>query len=386
MSDASSISNGFDLTRVFSSFLGRIGWVQPTMSGSPVINGSNLASSSGRYFNDDSAHALCTINNIKETQEDSDINDTDFNALLARLDKAVISRCIGAIFNRPQKIENGLVYERRSNVRSIVIPNGGNFCGYRISVAAGDFSCMINTVSLYFNAAKTFNLYLFNDLKSAPVKTQSVTTVAGDQTIVQIDWKLDYIGFANKGGLFYIGYFQDDLGNDCQAIDEQLNLWDKTRVFGAYPFQAPKVGELDFVRLNPSIVFRTYGLNLEVSSFYDFTQTIVQNANMFDEVRCLAMAVVVINKIRNTTRTNTDQRQIVEDSKQLQFDTDLAFPTKDIPLMAGLRQQINRELKRINDNFFPAPEARSVPVNGSVKTWGYDSFDINNLPPRELTN
>lgn len=380
----SGITNGFNIGKIYNALQGRIGWIQPTVAGSPILNGFNLASTSGRWYNDGGFHASLTVQNIYDSQEDDDISDENFNSILTRMDQTTIMRCINAVFNKPQLIEKSLIYERTSNIRNVSIPNQGNFCGYRVKVSNGDWAAMINSVGLFFNGVATFNLYLYNDLIKAPLLTKSVTTVANSQTIVQLDWQLNYVEQANKGGLFYIGYFQEDLPEGVNAVDEQLNLWADTKIFGAFPFQAPKLDGLDFNRINPSVVFRTYGMNLEISAFKDYTETIVQNANMFDEARGLVMAILAIDLVRNSSRTNAKQRQSAEQLKALNVDMDLAFPTKDFPFVSGLRSQLQRELKRINCNFFPEAQPMSVPISsGNDYNFAYDTFDIKNLPPRE---
>jgi hypothetical protein len=373
------ISNGFDIERINTAFSGRVGWQQPTQSGYPTLATANKQADSGRYYDD--FHPQSRIARIYDTQDDDNISDSDFNSLLQRMDKAALLRCLNAVFNRPQLIEHKLNYERQSNLRNVLVPNQGNFCGYRIKVAEGDYAVMLNSISLFFTQASTFNLYLFNDLVKAPLLTKEVTTVANSQTTVTLNWQLIY-NEVRKGGLFYIGYFQDDLGTN-QAVDEQLNTWADTKIFGAWPFQSSKkAGELDFNRINPSVVFKSYGMNIEVSSYKDYTQKIIQNANMFDEARGLTMAISVLEQIKHTTRSNATERQSNEKMQGIDFDLNLANPTESMPFVAGLKAQLNRELRRLSDQFFPKATATTLSLDGGRQTM-YDTFDINKLPPRE---
>lgn len=384
------ISNGFDITKVNAAMQSRLGWIQPTLSGSPVLDVNNLKSLSGRYYNDGSFHAHLTLDKLKKAQEDQSINDASFNNLLRQYDLSASTRCINAVFNRPQMVEHTLIYERISNVRNVVIPNSSNFCGYRIKTAKGNWAIQINSVSLFFDAAATFNLYIFNDLQKAPIYTFPVITQANTQVIFQMpNVVLNYLSQSNSGGLFYIGYFQDDLvAQNAHGIDEQLNMWAATKVFGAYPFQSPRLtGQLDFNRINPSVVFRSYGLNLEVTSYHDYTQAIVQNAHLFDNARGLALAIRVLEEIKYSTRTNTIERQSKQaiDANELNYDLNLAFPNDDRPFIAGLKAQLNQELTRISNTFFPKAKAMSVGIGADYdrEAFAYDTFDIKNLPPRE---
>jgi hypothetical protein len=381
VSPVTGLTNGYNIAKVMGALQGRLGWSQPTVAGTPTISGQNQTATSSRYYED--FHPASSIQRLYQAQPDRAITDANFNNLLQQLDRSVIMRCLNAVFNRPQKIDHGLVYERMSNVRSISIPNTGNFCGYRIKVSNGNYAVMLNALALYFNGVATFNVYLFNDLTKAPLLSQSVTTVANSQTVVTLNWILKYVD-NNKGGLFYVGYFQDDLGA-VTAIDEQLNMWTDAKIYGAYPFQSVRVpGQLDFNRINPSVVFKTYGMNMELSSYRDFTEVILQNAHLFDEARGLAMAIRVIQEIKNSVANNPTTR-ISNEMIKLDYDVDLAFPTKDAPFMSGLKAQVARELERISCNFFPKKEPTNVSVAGSYDRdeFAYDTFDIRNLPPRE---
>lgn len=374
------LSNGFNIAEVMGAFQGRLGWSQPTLAGMPVISGQNQTSSSSRFYED--FHASATIQKLYAAQPDKDISDADFNSLLQKMDRSVIMRCVNAIFSKPAKIEHGLVYERMSNVRNVPVPNSSMFCGYRMKVSNGNYAVMINSIALFFNGVATFNVYLFNDLTLAPLLVQQVTTMANSQTVINLNWILKYVD-ANKGGLFYIGYFQDDLGA-VQAVDEQLNMWADSRIYGAWPFQSGRRGALDFDRINPSVVFRTYGMNMEMSSYKDYTEAITRNAHLFDEARGLLMAIRVLEEVKNSARTNNTSR-IANEMIKIDYDLDLAFPTKEAPFMAGLKAQLQRAFEQIYCNFFPKREATIVSIAGSYDRdeFAYDSFDIKNLPPRE---
>jgi hypothetical protein len=374
-----TISNGFDLAQIMPAFQGRLGWHQPTYSGAPVLSTANKTATSGRYY-DRGFHPAVTIKNYVNNQEDAGITDDQLNQLLQDDDQAVITRCINAIFNRPQLIEHRLCYTRVMNVLNIAVPNGDNFVGYRLNISPGNFAVNLDNISLYFNGVATFNIYLFNDLVLLPIKSKEVTTVANSQTKVNLDWTINYIG-DNLGGVYYIGYFQKDLGT-VQALDEQLNLWDGSLIFGGVPFQGARFGDLDFYRKNPSVVFRSYGLNVEISSYRDYTQLIVQNPHLFDEARGLCMAIARLEQQMYSTRSNEDERITRENAVKLNADVNLAFPTQDFPFVAGLKKQLEREFKRLNDNFSQKAEPVSVSISGDQGV-NYLGYDTRQLPPRQ---
>lgn len=376
-----SVTNGFDIARVSAAFAGRIGWPVQTLSGMPVLSEANTTSYSGRYYSD--FHASCTIQNLYNAQDNSAITDDEFNALLQALDLSVTMRCLNAIFNRPALIEKCLCYTRRANVLNVQIPNGGNFVGYRLNIAQGNYCVVLNAISLYFNGVATFNLYLYNDLVKAPLISKSVTTQANSQTRVSLDWAIQYINQNNLGGVYFIGYRQSDLGS-VKALDEQLNLWENSKIFGGFPFQATELPDLDFYRINPSVVYRSYGLNLEVSCYRDYTQMIVENVQLLDEAKGLAMAATVVEQVKYGTRSNGVERISQSNLATLDLDLNNAFPTQEQPYFSGLKSQLVRALKQANDNFWPKLTAKSVPLDGG-SNWGdyqYLGFDTRALPPR----
>ena len=387
-----TITNGFDLYRLMqtTALKGRLGWKQPTgtnIPNIPTLSTANKMATSGRYYGSQ-FHKGATLVNYFNTQENLDISADDFNQLLQDEEQAVVMRLLNAVFNRPALIEHCANYTRQANIRNIIIPNGGNFCGYRINVAEGNYAVNIDNIGMAFDGAVTFNMYLFNDLILRPVYTKSVTSQPFTQVRVQLDWVMNFINSTNSGnlgGVWYLGYFQDDLGG-VKALDEQLNLWADSKIFGAYPFQSPKIGLLDFNRRQPSVNFRSYGFNFEASSYRDYTQVIVQNANMFDEARGLAMAINVLEQVQFTTQTNSTQRQISEALDK--YSKDLNIPESSItpnPFLSGLDVQLQREIQRLNDNFWRKAQAMSVPIGGG-DWWNegyYEGMDINNLPSRE---
>lgn len=380
------VSNGFNLARIYPAFIGRMGFSQPTIAGAPVLDVRNTTNTSGRYWTE--GHELVTVMNIYNTQEDREITDQAFNDYLQKVDQAALMRCLNAVFDMSAFIEHRLCYLRRAYQQNVLIPKTANgaFCGYRILIAPGDYAVVFNAISLFFNGVATFNIYLFNDLLAPPVKYKSVTTTANSQNKVQLDWVISYIREVNNGGIWYIGYFDSDLPAGVQAIDEQLNLWENSIVWSGTPFTSAKTAPLDFDRRYVGTVFYSYGLNAEMTSYRDYTQTLVQNAHLFDEVRILTYAIMALGIIKGSIRTN-DQQNILQGKKdELTVDLNLAFPTRDYPFVAGLKQQLARALTSISDSFKRKPVAGSFPIAGGNNLNPldyYEGFDINNLPARQ---
>lgn len=366
-------TNGFDIDLVLPCLQQRLGWMQPTLSGSPVINSTNLLSKSGRYFNDGSFHELLTVNNVKENQEDPQINDAGINALLITKQNSAIIRSLNQIFREQELLDQALMYTR-SGMNDMPVVNTNLWVGWLINVANDpSISAQITFGTFYFDSNCTFNMYLFQDGIRTPIQTISVTVVAWQRT--EVDFT-NLVLSPKVGVRYYFVYNQAELGG-AKAIREQVETVASTKCFEAYNFQASPTTDGSFFNHDQ----RSYpalpaGVNLEIISFRDHTQRILRKANLFDEVQGLQMAAMVIEMVNMSTRTNQTQRQSEQQSAQLDRELNQAFPTAEVPVNSGLKSRINSEFKRLKDTFFPPQQAMSTSMD-TGNSDGLDSYEQN---------
>lgn len=361
---ATDYSNGFCLSKVNSALFGRVGWLQPTDADAPVINSTNLLSKSGRYFNDGSFHALSTVQNIKSIMEDAGANTSVLNSHLERMQKSVIARALNGVFCEPEYIEQTLLYKRHGGNKTL-LPNDEKFIGVRFIVPSSpDLAIQIDSIGLLFDSDVTFNLYLFNDIKQAPVWTSEVTAVANTQVVAELaDVVLNYIGGENHGGIFYLGYFQDELGS-AKAIRESDVHFVCNTIFGYQMIESEAIGANDFNRSEISYTMQSNGLNPHVSVFRDHTWQIVKKASLFDNVIGMQMAIQVIESIMFSKRSNSDERVLKDTGAQLSASLDLngVAPVSDGPQTFGIKAQVLKELQRLRKSFYPVAKSQSVNV------------------------
>lgn len=371
----------------------RLGWKQPTLAGSPVINSANLLSNSGRTFGQ-SFHAMCTINNLKSNQEDPDINDSDFNAYLTGLQDDMIMRSLGEVFRSQELIEQALMYTR-FGYNDIPIVNSSQFVGYVINIANDkSISTKINFLTLYFNQNATFPISLYEDGIKDPILTFNVTVTAWQRTIIELDGSdgnhpqivLKFV----RGRRYYLGYFQDSLGS-TQAIREQIDEWATTFCFEAYPMSAPLDGAgFGFNHNYRQFPFLPGGINMEVISFRDHTEKIIRKANLFDEIQGLQMAAFAIELVNNGTRTNYVQRQTEQQSQHQFMELNQAFATKEVPVTPGLKSRIMAETIKLKQTFFPKAKPVSLPmeqygpVDALDAVWAKQNYRQLTNPPAQV--
>lgn len=357
-----SYTNGFDIDKVLVALKGRMGWQQPTESGFPALSAANLESRSKRFFNDGSFHAMNNLKFVRDVVFEAGLDDTAFNSKLESFQKAIILKALNNVFKELEYFEQVLLFNRLG-LNDQVITNTGQFVGYQIDLAKKfDSAVQIDTVALYFNANATITLYLFKDGKKTPVWTkENVNVVANEQTVIALDdCVLRYIDSAANGGKYYFGYFQNDLGT-AKAYQEQIESFNKTKLFCAQAMASVATGN-DFNRNQIPYSVLSYGMNLEMSSFRDYTQLITKKAGLFDELVGLQMAYKIGEEVLYSTRRNMVERDGKGsiDKVGLQMDMMGAAPISESPQIKGLSSQINQEIAKIRKEFFNKPRVQAV--------------------------
>lgn len=356
-------SNGYNVSEVLGALLGRRRWRQPVVTPDyPMTLESDLVWATGDEYSPvfESGHAIVTVNNIYDIQENNKITSTQFSQVLRRMAIDNVLKCLTNVFNKTEQLEKALMFERFGR-QDYSNANQGVFCAVRI-IPAQSFgkSTRVEKIILLFNAAVTFNMYLFHDTQpGSPVATFSVTTIAGQQTIIPIDHVISYAGSGNKSGVYYLGYFQNDLG-EALATNEIIGQFNKTYNFGLTPVTLPSPAPEQIDVNQVSFTMKSQGFNLQVSSFRDYTQLIVDNAHILDNVMEMQMAADVIELVNNSSRTNIGQRIIKEVSEKLYLDLNIAQATQENPFGPGLKTRIFREYSRVRNEFFPKKKNISI--------------------------
>lgn len=361
MATAITYSNGYRVDDVMTAIMNRRRWRQPTRADFPItLTDPNIWATgdvNSPVF--EAEHKAVSVYNVCRAQEDDAITALNFNTYLQQLQKDVVLKCLNNVFNKREALEKKLLFERFGRPDYLDTKSGIFACVRIMPAKAFDISVQIDNIALKFDSSVTFNMYLFHDTQpTSPIYTKSVTTASNKQTIINIGQVLSYAGAGNKSGSYYFGYFQDDIGS-ATAINEIVQQFNPMYNFGCVPVELPKVGS--GVNINQiSFTIKTHGFNIQLSAFRDYTQLIVDTPWLFDNLIGLQMAADVIEMIQNSTRTNKDQRQMFENTAQLNLDLNMANGTDEVPFAVGLRTRISREANRIKQEFFPTDKVTSI--------------------------
>lgn len=361
--DETVYTNGFNHAAVTSALFGRVGWQEPNPE-SPVLSNINTLSKSSRYFQD--FHSLVTVVNVRNVMENATATDAQFNAYLETLQRSILMRSVNGVFKgcfASEPISQKVLFRRTWQPNDVPIENKGQFVYLALRLPPKEgLGVQIDQIALYFDSDVTFNLYLFHDTQKLPLRVMQVSAVANTQTLVTLpDLVLNYVTQNAMGGTFYIGYFQDDIG-EAKAYYESYDQRFSDVYFWTFGEADKEPGSYNFNRRNIRMNNVNYGMNFHISTFRDHTQQIVKKAALFDDVIGLTMASTVVEKIIYSTRSNATERILKEAVGEFgaQMDLNGAAPVSNTGYVPSLKKRISEEYKQLQNAFFPKPKSRTV--------------------------
>lgn len=337
--------------KIQSGLFGRVGFRNPTLSTYNIVDLTNQGSTSGLYFGDSSE--LVTIKNIKDCQEDSAISDANFNTYLTNTHKSVIlDVCNKVIAGQTDFIYTSNLYPYEKSFKNTIDP-ASKFVGFEITPLTDKYLCSIPFVELCFDSVKTFNIYLYNSNKpKTPIQTKSVITVAGESTIVALDWIVaDDITY--KGGIFYLGYFEDDLdGAKAYKRDHEESIFQVST-----PYYSVEPCTLDYSSTTIDVTTKvyesdTFGLNIGMNVYTDYTELILRNKNLFDQAIQFQMHEKVLSLIKHSTRVNATERMLKDIDFEMYGNSKFGID--------GTIDKLNRSISQIQKALFYVPKIQRV--------------------------
>ena len=361
-SASGSYSNGFNVSAVLSALFGRRGWVNTGLSGELVLNTNNQICRSGRTFNNGHGHALTTLSNIMAIMENPDANDTQKNAFLESLQRGAILSALNSVFNEPEYVCQAPAFTSDDPNDNDRVANAGKFVGIEIETpATPGLSVRIDSVSFWFDASATFNVYLYHSAKRTPIWSQSVTVNGMNETVVNLsDVVISYMGAGNTGGSFYLGYYQNDIGS-AKAIRHACADKIENTPFEVCFIESADTGG-NFNRNQIAETGLPHGLNATFTVFKDYTQTITSQSWLFDNLIGLAMDAKVIDMLLFSKRLNGDASILHNNATVAlaSLDNNGVAPVPDSPVMLGIKKQIMQEAQRIKSSFNKKPKAQVI--------------------------
>jgi hypothetical protein len=343
----------FNAADIKDSLLGLVGW--DDLNSPQPLTAENKESRSGRYFQ--GFHNSCTLSNIYCLMEKENASETEFNDFLKRLQYSAILNSLNGVFNEDILIEQTLLFNRRG----ILCPSvdvTGKKVGYRIFPLKDSSYCIIlKNISLMFKHDGEINMQLWHS-GIGKIWENEYHVEANKECIFNVNKAIYYSCKEYKGGVFYLCY---DYG--LEPVEYDICDFNKTYLFRAEPFEGAVLDDTVTVGTG-----KTYGINVEICVYRDFTEIIKLNENTFSTLIGLQVAASCIELALNSSRSNKTERITKEQQSRLYNDLNVAFSSPEFPYTTGIKNQIAREIKRIKQNYLPKQELKTNTVCFTQKT------------------
>jgi len=321
----------FNNNSIQACMVSLLGWQNDANPDVPqVTDPSLIASDSGAYYNE--FHPLLTIENIVNSIDATE----DINVYLRRkvnggIIRAVQKMIINKKMNESTKtlLNSSRLFDGIAPLTNTIISDS-SFVGVEVELKNSyGTSVIIDKIGLQFTVPQTdLNIYVFHTSQLEPIQTVTATTV---KTGGSFEWlslseiiDLNYLSDEyDSGGLFYIGYFQDDISGAAINKDMDFNkgpcrtcnggnamkIWNRRLDF--VRFTPVKV---DNVNLNGSEMFdsnnayytpsNNYGLNFATTVECDLSVYFCENKLVLSQIIGRQVAMDVLSDILYSPREN----------------------------------------------------------------------------------
>jgi len=336
------------------SFTGIVGYKQPTISTYAIVDDANLASTTGLYVQ--GASRIATIKNLKLLMEDDGISDGDFNTYLTEIINEAASNVLNQIFSeKPNLLRNELLYKEEYDFQHPLTLETA-FVGVEISVInKKELSNIINNIILSFNGIGTISLKLFQSGKKTAIQTKEVAVTDGETNSI-VNWVLDYT--SGVGGKYYLGYLTSALS--ISPYDREYKMASIPTSFGHFNVRPIKVVDWDSATLfdvnDIEYTSEIWGINLDMSTYWDYTDLVNKNKTLFAKAIQIQSAVEILKVIAASTRSSETER-IIKSRANLELNGNKY--NKTIPESVGIMNDLNGEIKRLR-NIFSEPRIKRV--------------------------
>lgn len=331
----------YNLDRILDKMSNEIGFRGESLSA------DNKKSNSGMFFQD--ASPLVEVSTINDVQNDAALTTIGLDALLTRMREQCVQQVLNKVLQgKTDFVLSNNLYPSEKTFKNTVSKRG-KFVGFKLQPIHSRYIYSIPWVELCFDGVATFDIHLFNSNKpKAPLLTKSVTTVAGEATIVELDY---IVGDGNdyKGGVFYLGYFDADLG-EVSAYQKDYDAA-SLRVLSPYYMVEPIELNHEGLVIDVGTVYETSetcGLNIGVNVLNDFTDLVLNNKRMFWQALQHQMHEIVLLMIKYSRRSNLEQRLTSDIVSYVDFEL---FGNSDAKI-TGVQNKLNNEIENIRKALF----------------------------------
>ena len=336
----------FNKQTIQEKLFGLVGFQNPANPEYAIVDTENEASSTGRYFTD---NPFCKIEYIKDTQDYAAITDEEFNNYLGKVQQESIVSVCDKVFNESDYIDRQMLFQNANNKTDVdSLPDG--FVGYRIYVdKEKNLAFEIRRILLEFQGTGDLTIYLFNSAKTEAIYSQQVTISSSFQELV-LDWKVDNQDYYK--GEFYLGYFTDSLtvkpykreyqGANIKSVVTYLNI-ENIKVTTATGTNLFDLDDVDGAE-------ETWGINPDISTYYDYTDLIVNNKTLLSYAIQMQGQLILLHSYLASLRSNRNERMSTQYINRVIVEID-GFVGNDVKRI-GIKPTLAAEVTRLRQELF----------------------------------
>lgn len=335
-----------------------VGFTNPSSSDYAIVDEDNQESTSGVMVGQ--IGSIASVKVIKDLQDNVDITDEEFNLALKELrENSAVTVCNRILRNKTDLIKSTILYPYEKTFDLLESVISGKFNGFEIKQSNSAIAGKVSWVELSFDKEATFNLYLFNSNKPInPIYTKEVTTVDGESVVIPLDWVIaDNPSY--RGGIFYLGYFTDDIG-EAKPYKKEFGLASQSLNVPYFIFDSVRLDKTTKLELrSKEHVSETHGINLGVEVYTDYTDLFVKNKGMFPEAIKLQIEASVLNLILTSFRNNDTAvvSSRMMDSANIQY-----YGSKELGV-TGVVEKLDKEIENIAKVLFWTPSIRRTTMS-----------------------
>jgi len=320
---------------------GLVGFKQPINPNYAFLDSDNLKSDSGLKFED--ITRIITIQNIIDTYEyQGTLTADQKNGILDSLRDSAANDVLIEIFNDKSFIkESNILFPHEQDYESTIdLINDFNYI--EIKHLKKGITTNINNIILSFSEDATFKIYLYKSTTKDPIEEIDATVVGGEDTKIYLGWNLD------DRYTYRLGYKTSEVGTSKPYLRnyELSNIEELSNNICFEYYSANFNG--DRLDLSSELSYSdALGINIEYSTYIDWTSEIIKNKNLFAKAIQIQMALTVADLILTTTNSSITQRLTQEALERI------GYILGNAEKGTGLKGQFRKEIENIKRFFFP---------------------------------
>lgn len=357
----------FDKSKVITGLYGLVGLRQPTNPDYDILDASNIVSRSGYYSND---NPFCKVEFLVDGIDYISSSDANVNTMIKQMQESAITDVCNAVFSDPDYIDRNLLFRNTINLTNTETLSAG-FVGYEIKIAdEKNVAFEIPRIICNFKNTGTFKLLLFHSSTPTPIQSKVITITTSHQA-VDLGWVVDGSGAYYKGR-YYLGFLTNSITGSLlpykrdyqNSINQScFSFLDITNVY--VPNQTTET--IWDLSLNQFSVVENFGINPDITVFYDYTDLILRNEKIFSKAIDLSFQIKIINSYIASLRSNKNERISAELVEKAMLELNGVITANSVlnkvGLIPGLRNEVfvlKKQIDKIKEGYFGNPGMPSL--------------------------